>query len=120
MTTAPKWILSLAVATAVSLGSLASANAELTGDRAPTRTVRVWDLDLKKPEDVQTLYERVQAAANAACQDEARQNYRATRHRAPAGWTKRCVSDAVDSVVRDVPNPLLAALHVRTGVARNN
>ena len=106
----PKWISTLAVATVVSLLSVGSAAAE---DRAPTRTVKTWDLDLAQPRDAQTLYERVHAAANDLCGDEARKHWLQTRAGAPLGWRERCVTSAVGAVIRDLDNPSLAALHAR-------
>jgi UrcA family protein len=121
MTSAFKWISTLAVATAVSVASFSSGAAELTDDDAPTQTVRAWDLDLTKPEDVQTLYRRVQDAANDICRAETLTHWRSTRRwPVPSGWTERCIADAVDAAVRDVANPLLAALHTRMDVARND
>ena len=120
MTTASKWISSLAVATAVSLFSFSTGAAELAGDDAPTRTVRAWDLDLTKPADVQTLYRRVQDAASDVCREEARQHWRATRLGPVLGWIERCENDAVDTAVRDVAHPLLTALHTRTNAVRND
>jgi len=120
MTTAPKFISFLAVATALSLTSFSTSAANLADRNAPTRTVKAWDLDLQKPEDAQTLYERVQAAASSVCRAEALNAWKNTRRRAPQGWTERCVTDAVDAAVRSVASPALAALHVRTRVARND
>jgi UrcA family protein len=119
MTITIKWILSVAAVTAVALTSL-SLNAAETGGDAPTRSVKVWDLDLNDSQGVQVLYQRVQAAATDVCKSAARRHWKETRTAAPAGWTDTCVADAVDAAVRDVGNPLLAALHIRTGVARND
>jgi UrcA family protein len=116
MTTA-KWILCLAAGAATSLVSLSSGAAEPAID-LPMTTVRAWDLDLTRPADVQTLYTRVQDAAAELCKAEVRNHYRQTRHRAPAGWTQRCVTQAVDAAVRDARDPVLAALHIKTGVAQ--
>ena len=80
----------------------------------------MWDLDLSDTQDVQALYQRVQAAATDVCRSSARRHWKETRHAAPMGWTQRCVAEAVDGAVRDFGNPLLAALHIRTGVARND
>lgn len=110
-----KWISSLAVATVVSLTSFASAAAD---DDAAGSTVKAWDLDLAKPDDLQTFYARVQDAAIEVCRAEARRHWRKTRDRAPVGWHERCVQGAVDTALRDVADPHLAAL-ARPGVARN-
>ena len=110
-----KWISSLAAATAVSLVSFPSGAAD-----APTTTVRAWDLDLTRPQDVQTLYQRMQSAANEICRQEARDHYQSTRRWPPFGWVESCVTTAVDTAVRDTGEPLLAALHIRTGVAQSD
>jgi UrcA family protein len=117
--TSIKWISSLAVAAAVSLVSLPSSAADSAAD-GPTRTVRAWDLDLSRPQDVQTLYERVQNAANRLCQREAHDNWQATRRRPPVDWVENCVTTAVDKAVRDTGDPVLAALHISTGVAQRD
>jgi UrcA family protein len=117
--TSIKWISSLAVATAVSLASFPSGAAESAAG-APTTKVRAWDLDLTRPQDVQTLYQRVQSAANALCLREARDHWKSTRRSPPMGWIESCVTTAVDTAVRDAGEPLLAALHIRTGVAQSD
>lgn len=117
--TSIKWISSLAAATAVSLVSFPSGAAESAAD-APTTTVRAWDLDLTRPQDVQTLYQRMQSAATEVCRREARNHYQSTRRWPPFGWVESCVTTAVDAAVRDTGEPLLAALHIRTGVAQSD
>ena len=116
--TSTKWILSAIAVAAVALSSV-SIRAEETTDRAPTRTVKAWDLDLAKPTDVQTLYQRVQTAATDVCRSAARRHWKETRTAAPDGWTERCMANAVETTVRGIANPLLASLHLQTGVARN-
>jgi UrcA family protein len=113
MTASIKWISCLAVASAMALTSFASAAAEPT-DGVRTRTVKAWDLDLAKPEDVQTLYGRVREAARDVCRTEAREHWKSTRTAAPLQWTQSCVRDAVDTAVREIDNPLLATLHATT------
>jgi UrcA family protein len=108
MTTVRKWISSSAAATVVSLTAFASLAAELP---APTATVKAWDLDLAKPADVQTLYERLREAATDVCLDEVRNYRRNTRMRAPLGWQERCISDAVTSAVQKTGDSRLAAVH---------
>jgi UrcA family protein len=108
MTISRKWISSFAAAAVVSLFSV-SANAAAPVDaRAPSRTVKVWDLDLAKAEDVRTFHERVLAAAKDVCFTEARRHWLSTRNAAPAGWRERCVSDAVEAAVREAGNRRLA------------
>jgi UrcA family protein len=117
--TSIKWISSLAVAAAVSLVSLPSGAADSAAD-GPTRAVRAWDLDLSRPQDVQTLYRRVQNAAEKLCRSEAHDHWVATRRRPPVGWVDDCVTTAVDKAVRDTGDPVLAALHISTGVAQRD
>ena len=107
MTTSRKWIASLAVAAAVTLFSLSSSAAEADG-AAISKTVKMWDLDLAKAADVQTLNARLLDTANAVCNAEVRRNYRSTRRGAPKGWLERCVNDAMAAAVRDVGNRRLA------------
>ena len=110
MRTVTKWISSLTVATVVSLTAVATAAA---ADDVPAKTVKAWDLDLAKPSDVETLYERVRSAAADVCRAETQRNFRSTRMHAPVGWRERCVQDAVEAAIRDVANPGLAALHTQ-------
>ena len=111
MTTSLKLISSLVVATAASLVSFSSGAADVADGDAISRDVKMWDLDLAKSEDVQTLYERVREAANDVCRAEVRRHLGNTRSRPPLGWTERCVADAVDAAVREVGNRRLVALH---------
>lgn len=103
-----KWISVLAAA-AVSLCALPAMAAD--DDAAGlSKTVKMWDLDLAKSEDVQALYARVREAANDVCRAEARRYYNGTRRPAPLGWSERCVADAVDAAVREVGERRLATL----------
>ncbi len=104
-----KWISSLTVAAVMSLTAITSAAAA----DAPVRTVQASDLDLTQPSDVETLYERVRAAATDVCREEVDRSYRNTRMRAPVRWRERCVQDAVATTVREIANPALAALHTQ-------
>jgi UrcA family protein len=113
MTTSLKLISSLIAAAAVSLISFSSGAAELADADAPARTVKAWDLDLAKAEDVRTLYRRLQSAATEVCKVESRQHWQKTRARAPLGWSQQCVQDAMDAAVRDTDNRHLAAVHSR-------
>ena len=111
MTTSFKWISSLAAATAVSLFSLSASAVEPIEGPGLSKTVKMWDLDLAKAEDVQTLYERLRLAANDVCSKEARGHYLITRRAVPLGWTEGCINDAVETAVREVGNRRLATLH---------
>jgi UrcA family protein len=108
-----KWISSLAVATAISVISFSSSAADRIDGDAPSKTVKAWDLDLAKAEDVQTLYARVQDAASDVCKSEAQRYRRSTRRQGPMGWVEQCTAEAVDGAVRGVASTRLAALHTR-------
>ena len=86
----------------------------MADDNDPTiglsKTVKMWDLDLAKSEDVQALYARVREAAGDVCRAEARRYRNGTRRPAPLGWRERCVADAVDAAVREVGERRLAIL----------
>jgi UrcA family protein len=111
MTTSTKLIYCFVAAAAAALVSFSSGAAELAGDTARSRSVKMWDLELAKAEDVRILYERVRVAANDVCRAEARRHWATTRRAVPFGWTERCVEDAVEAAVREVGNRRLAALH---------
>ena len=108
MNTSHKWICALAAAAAVSLFSLPSNAAEPAGNSGLSKTVKTWDLDFAKTEDVQAFNARVRDAANDVCTAEARRHWSSTRRAAPSGWRAQCVNDAVDAAVRDVGNRRLA------------
>jgi len=106
-----KWISSLTAATALSLFALSASAIEPLEVAGLSKTVKMWDLDLAKSEDVQALYERLRSAANDVCSAEARKHWKSTRRAVPHGWTDRCINNAVEAAVRDVGNRGLAALH---------
>jgi UrcA family protein len=110
MATLSKWISTVALATVVSVTSLAQA----AEHNARTMTVKAWDLDLTKAADVQTLYERLHAAANDVCRDESMHHWKTTRVQVRTSWRERCVSGALDTAVRDIANSSLAAVHTQT------
>ena len=107
MTISHQWISSLA-AVAASLFFVSANAADSADPQAPSRTVKLWDLDLAKSADVQTFHERVREAANDVCSTEARRHWLSTRRVAPAGWVDRCVTDAVEAALREVGNRRLA------------
>ena len=108
MTTSHKWIASLAAAAALSLFSLPSNAAEPATASGISKTVKTWDLDLAKTEDVQTFNARVRDAATDVCVAEARRHWSNTRRPVPMGWRERCVNDAVQAAVAEVGNRRLA------------
>lgn len=101
----------IAAAAAAAVASLAAVPASAVGsaEHAPTRAVKVWDLDLARAADVATLHERLQHAASAVCRDEVQRHRRRTRMPAPTGWYERCVQAAVDSAVREIDGYRVAA-----------
>jgi UrcA family protein len=108
MNTSQKWLAALAVTAAVSLFSLPTNAAEPAGNSGLTKTVKTWDLDFAKSEDVQTFNARVRDAANDVCADEAHRHWSKTRRAVPIGWRERCVNDAVEAAVREIGNRRLA------------
>ena len=108
MNTSQKWVSALAAAAALSMFSLPSNAAKPADNYAISRTVKIWDLDLAKTQDVQTFNARVRDAANDVCTDEARRHWLTTRRAVPNGWREQCVSDAVEAAVREVGNRRLA------------
>jgi UrcA family protein len=108
MNTSRNWIAALTAA-AVVLFALPSGAAD-NNDAALSKTVKMYDLELAKSEDVQTLYSRVRDAATDVCRAEVKRYHANTRRNPPLGWTERCVNDAVDAAVREVGNRLLATL----------
>jgi UrcA family protein len=108
MNTSHKWLSALAVTAAMSLLSLPSIAAEPAVNSGLSKTVKTWDLDFAKTEDVQTFNARVRDAANDVCMAEARRHWSNTRRAVPSGWQERCVNDAVDAAVREVGHRHLA------------
>jgi UrcA family protein len=108
MNTSHKWLSALAAAAALSTFSLPSHAAEPSGNSAISKTVKTWDLDFAKTQDVQTFNARVRDAANDVCTAEARRHWSSTRRAVPNGWREQCVNDAVEAAVREVGNRRLA------------
>ena len=76
-----------------------------TAAEAPTQqTVKFGVLDLSKSAGVTRLYQRIHAAAEAACGPQA-----TTGSRLPSVAQQRCVDEAVDSAVMQLHNELLTA-----------
>jgi UrcA family protein len=108
MNTSHKWISALAGTAVLWLVSLPGNAAEPDRNSAHSKTVKTWDLDFAKTEDVQTFNARVREAANDVCAAEAHRYWSNTRRPVPMGWRERCVNDAVDAAVREVGNRRLA------------
>lgn len=101
-------IAAAACAAVLSVAAWPASGADVV-ENAPTRTVKVWDLDLASAADRQTLLERVQNAASDVCRDEVTRHRRNTRLPAPMGWYERCVSAAVDAAEREIDGYRVAA-----------
>ena len=78
-------------------------------------SVRYADLDLSRPADVKTLYQRIRHAADRACGERELTG----SHTVIPSW-KHCVTDAVDNAVIQLDRPALSAYHREhtTDVAR--
>ena len=90
---------------AVVLFALPSNAADSERETAVSKTVKMWDLDLARTADVETLYERIQTAAEAVCRSEENRMWNNTRQRVPRGWSERCVDDAVDAARKLLKGP---------------
>jgi UrcA family protein len=73
----------------------------------PSKTVLAADLDAAKPEDVQTLYDRIRSAARIVC----RREYSAAWDLKRIFHRQQCFERAVDQTVAEVGVPQLTALH---------
>lgn len=71
-----------------------------------SQTVSYADLDLSKPAGVQTLYQRIKAAARNVCGPVDQYTY-ASSHRA----FRKCCETAIADAVAQVDRPTLTALH---------
>lgn len=93
-------------ATAVALVGFAASNAALAGEPGVTRVaVSYADLDLGKPQGVDTLYARLKGAAKAACGDA---DARDLREKA---LVRECRDEALSSAVAGVTHAALTAMH---------
>jgi UrcA family protein len=86
-----------------SFGSVAQATQSVAA--APSVTVRYADLDLNTPKGVETLYERLRAAAQEVC---GRREARAVFYVAAA---RACYDEALATAVSRVESEPLNALH---------
>jgi UrcA family protein len=100
------------VAAAFALSASSHASEARARDRAdvPTRTVSAADLDLANPRDVETLYARLQYAAQAVCRESAQREFAMSRTR-NFGWRLQCYRSAVDRAIEGVDDQRLTALH---------
>jgi UrcA family protein len=93
-------------ATAVALVGFAAANAALAAEPGTTSiTVSYADLDLGKPQGVDTLYARLKGAAKAACGDTDARNLR------EKALVRECRDEALASAVKGVNHAALTAMH---------
>ena len=72
----------------------------------PGTTVEIRDLDLRKPQDVATLYARIERSARAVCKDAA-SPWMATQ----VSFVKKCTAAAIDDAVARANVSALTALH---------
>jgi UrcA family protein len=80
--------------------NLGVANAE------PSARINTRDLDLGKPQDVATLYQRIEQRAQRVCRD-ASSPWDASREK----YVKKCAAAAVDTAVASVNSEALSTLH---------
>jgi len=87
-------------------------SAQTLGDEArsgaqSSKAINASDLDMEKPEDVQTLYERIRTAARIVCRTETSNLWDVKRvlHK------QQCFEATVDNVVNGVAQPELTAVH---------
>lgn len=94
--------------TAALLGPFAVAHADRVGqlDGVPQIVVAYDDLDITRPQGLETLYARIQYAAMDVC-DYDRLHKELARQRRPAA----CYHAAVDNAIKQVNQPMLTALH---------
>ena len=72
----------------------------------PGTTVEIRDLDLRKPQDVATLYARIERRAASVCKDAA-----SPWMAGQLQFEKKCVAAAVDDAVARANIGVLTALH---------
>ncbi|HEY3809062.1 MAG TPA: UrcA family protein [Steroidobacteraceae bacterium] len=84
----------------------AALGASLDGSAGQSVTVRYADLDLNRPADVKTLYQRIRHAAYGACGER-----ELTGSHLPLPSWQTCVRDAVDQAVAQLDRPALTAYH---------
>jgi UrcA family protein len=106
--------ITLAMGSLLLVASLTSATT-YAGEpaKAPALHVKVGDLDLTQHAGVETMYKRLQYAAQQVCGPSNIIGSRLT----DSAW-QSCVNVAVDSAVRQVNRPALTAYH-RSHIAQN-
>lgn len=103
----------LATATAVALVGFASTNVALAaGDGRTQITVSYADLDLAKPQGVDTLYARLKGAAKAACGEADARNLR------EKALVRGCRDEALANAIQGVNHSALTAKHLQRSPAR--
>jgi UrcA family protein len=95
----------LATATLATGLTVDHASAASGYDEPRNVVVRYWDLNLSQPQDVSTLYNRIQRAARVACEDsEAASLVRLQQFH-------RCVDQAVTNAVAAISSQRLTEIH---------
>lgn len=103
----------LFTATAVALVGLASTNVALAAKDGQTQiTVSYADLDLGKPQGVDTLYARLKGAAKAACGDADARNLR------ERALVRECRDEALANAVDGINHSALTAKHLQRSPAQ--
>jgi len=109
-----KRALFLSVLTSLALASGASlAAGTQTGSTAPVITVKYDPVDAATPAGAQALYKRIKAAASKVCAP-----YESRELPRQVVWQK-CYATAVTRAVAAVHQPVLTALHERSGEGRS-
>jgi UrcA family protein len=98
-------VITLTLTSLLGFGAAMAASDAKAAEPAPI-VVSYQDLDLSRPADARTLYQRLEHAAAAAC-SEAPSAAELSRHLA---WS-RCYDTALDSAVLQVRSPELLAIH---------
>jgi UrcA family protein len=97
--------------TALVLGALVCGPALADAPAEPAQAVKYSDLNLKSPEAVVTLYQRIERAADQVCQMP-----RGTLQLKLESDLRACRRDAADRAILQANVPALSALHLaKTG-----
>lgn len=103
----------LVTATAVALVGFASTNVALAGNDGRTHiTVSYADLDLGKPQGVDTLYARLRGAAKVACGEADARNLR------EKAFVRGCREEALANAIEGIDHSALTAKHLQRSPER--
>lgn len=107
-------VITLTLTSLLGLGAAAGAVSCAQAAEAPSVTVSYRDLNLSRPTDVRTLYQRLERASAQVCGDMPSENL--AQHLA---YT-RCYESALESAVLEVRSPELLALDRATHDGRQS